>query len=332
LSVFYKTTANGTWTLLQTYTESVTAWTERTLPLPAASAEYYIAFEGNAKWGRGVCIDDVEISSSCAVIYPVSLTISASANPVDEGSPVTFTATGTNGGSSPVYQWKVNDTNTGINSDTHTYVPVDGDVVTCILTSDLECAGGNPAMSNSITMVVQSVPVIRNINDITVGGNQCFDAWQTILVAGGGSYFTVQPGGNATMIAGQSIFYFPGTTVAEGGYMLGYIAPAGPWCGSPAKPAVTAGNEELTVKTERPFFRLFPNPTTGSFTLALNGYVPSEQMVVTVYTMKGEQVRSEVMFGSIRQEFSLTGLPAGLYLVKVDSEMRSGSARILKVD
>jgi PKD repeat protein len=332
LSVFYKTSAGGAWTLLTTYTASITAWTERTIPLPAASGEYYIAFEGNAKWGRGVCIDDVEISSSCAVIYPVSITIAASANPVDEGTSVTFTATGINGGANPLYQWKVNGANTGINSDTHSYVPDNGDVVTCTLSSSLDCAGGNPATSNSITMIVQSVPVIRNINDITVGGSQCYDAQQTIMVAGGGSYFTVQPGGSAMMIAGQNIVYFPGTVITQGGYMYGYIAPGGPWCGVPAKPVIAAGNEEKFVKPERTFFRVFPNPTTGAFTLALNGYIPAEQVGVTIYNMKGEKVLSDFIVNELRHEFSLSGVPSGLYLVKVETGSRTGTARILKVD
>jgi hypothetical protein len=63
LKVYYKTSAIGSWTLLNTYTSGISTWTEETISLPGASATYYIAFEGNAKYGYGVCIDDVSVES-----------------------------------------------------------------------------------------------------------------------------------------------------------------------------------------------------------------------------------------------------------------------------
>ncbi len=59
LRVYYKTSSGDSWHLLQEYTSSVTSWTQRVLSLPNPSSDYYIAFEGNAKYGYGVCIDDV---------------------------------------------------------------------------------------------------------------------------------------------------------------------------------------------------------------------------------------------------------------------------------
>ena len=333
LTVFYKTSPEGTWTQLANYTASITTWTQRTLALPGASSTYYIAFEGNARYGYGVCIDDVEVSSSCATLYPVSISIAASANPVPEGTSVTFTATPVNGGTTPAYQWKVNGTNvTGGTNGEYSYVPQDGDQVVCVLTSDLACATGNPATSNTIEMEVESVPPILTLTNVTVNGTQCFDALQTIFVAGSGSSFLVPQGSSATMIAGSNILFYPGTTVAEGGYLLGYIAPGGPWCGSPAK-EVQAG--AATVEKARPvrnFFRVYPNPTTGSFTLALNGYVPSETVSVRIFNLRGEQVISVPMVNEMKREISLEGFPAGLYMIRAESGTMSGSARIVKVD
>ncbi len=62
LRIYYKTTADGDWTLLETYTSNVTAWTERNLALPNLSSTYYIAFQATGKYGYGVGIDDVKIS------------------------------------------------------------------------------------------------------------------------------------------------------------------------------------------------------------------------------------------------------------------------------
>jgi lysyl endopeptidase len=62
LTVYYKTSLAGTWTQLEQYTNSITTWTEETINLPNACSTYYLAFEGNAKYGYGVCIDDITVT------------------------------------------------------------------------------------------------------------------------------------------------------------------------------------------------------------------------------------------------------------------------------
>ncbi|MDO8304045.1 MAG: choice-of-anchor J domain-containing protein, partial [Sedimentisphaerales bacterium] len=62
LTVYYKTGAGGSWTQLASYTAEVPDWTKRTLLLPNPSSDYYIGFLGNAKYGYGVCIDDVNVT------------------------------------------------------------------------------------------------------------------------------------------------------------------------------------------------------------------------------------------------------------------------------
>ena len=64
LIVYYRTSATGAWTTLTTYTANITTWTQETINLPGASSEYYVAFEGNAKYGYGVCVDDVSITGT----------------------------------------------------------------------------------------------------------------------------------------------------------------------------------------------------------------------------------------------------------------------------
>lgn len=64
LRVYYKTSSSGSWTLLQTYSNNISNWTQQTITLPNPSSTYYIAFEGEAKYGYGICIDDVVISGN----------------------------------------------------------------------------------------------------------------------------------------------------------------------------------------------------------------------------------------------------------------------------
>lgn len=112
---------------------------------------------------------------------PASVYIVSSSNPVCSGTSVTFTATQSNGGTTPHYQWKVNGTNSGTDSPTFTLMPNDNDVVSCTLTSSQACVTGNPAQSNAITMSVnQSLPVSVSVftasNTVCSGASVSFSA------------------------------------------------------------------------------------------------------------------------------------------------------------
>ena len=55
LKVYYKSSASASWTLLNSYTQATTDWVERIILLPEndLSADYYLACEGETKWGWG---------------------------------------------------------------------------------------------------------------------------------------------------------------------------------------------------------------------------------------------------------------------------------------
>src|SRR6185369_7773858 len=90
-----------------------------------------------------------------APVASVSIAQTAGTNPQCAGASVTFTATPTNGGTTPVYQWQVNGINAGTNSTTYTTSSLtNGQTVTCIMTSNLGGVTGSPATSNIITMAV----------------------------------------------------------------------------------------------------------------------------------------------------------------------------------
>ena len=64
LTVFYRTAPTAAWIPLQTYNTSLTAWTEEVITLPEITNQVQIAFEGNARFGFGVCIDDILIDGN----------------------------------------------------------------------------------------------------------------------------------------------------------------------------------------------------------------------------------------------------------------------------
>ena len=117
-------------------------------------------------------------------ILPVSVTVSPSQNPVCAGTSVAFTATPTNGGATPSYQWKVNGINVGTNNPSFSYIPINNDIVTCILTSSETCSTGNPASSNIVTMTVNpllpvSISIIPSSNPFCIGNSVTFTATPT---------------------------------------------------------------------------------------------------------------------------------------------------------
>jgi uncharacterized protein (TIGR02145 family) len=111
---------------------------------------------------------------------PVSVSITSSLNPVCAGNTVLFTAHPINEGSSPVYQWKVNGVNAGSNSSTFTYIPLNNDQVSCVMTSSLTtCVTNNPATSNTIIMQVDqnhpvSLTVSASLNPVCAGNSVLF--------------------------------------------------------------------------------------------------------------------------------------------------------------
>jgi len=84
----------------------------------------------------------------------VSIAITAGVNPDCPGHPITFTATPVNGGDTPLYQWQVNGAAiAGEDSISYTGIFNEGDMITCVLTSNSPCASTPTAISDTITIV-----------------------------------------------------------------------------------------------------------------------------------------------------------------------------------
>ena len=126
-----------------------------------------------------------------------SVSIASTATTICSGANVTFTATPTNGGTSPSYQWNLNGSNLGVNSPTFsTNSLTDEDQVLCVLTSNATCVVGSPTTSNIITTSVNPTPNITSTtpNSITGSGTVSLGA---VSDSGTISWFNVLTGGTA---------------------------------------------------------------------------------------------------------------------------------------
>ena len=126
-----------------------------------------------------VCVSNNPASSlmypvSVSPNLPVSITLTSSPATICAGSPITFTAHPTNGGATPSYSWKVNGIGVGTNSDTYSFIPVNGDLVSCTVNSSEQCTSSNPASSLMYPVTVDplmpvSVSITANANPVCSG-------------------------------------------------------------------------------------------------------------------------------------------------------------------
>ncbi len=148
-----------------------------------------------------------------------SVSITSTGSTICAGDPVTFTATPTNGGAAPTYQWQVNGVNVGgATASTFTSTTlVNGDNVTVIMTSNAACASPATATSNTITITVSaavpaSVSITSSGSTICAGDPVTFTATPT----NGGTTPTYQWQVNGTNVGGATASTFTSTTLVNG--------------------------------------------------------------------------------------------------------------------
>ncbi|MFT3912000.1 MAG: GDSL-type esterase/lipase family protein [Ferruginibacter sp.] len=189
-------------------------------------------------------------------ILPVSVSIAANpGNTICSGTSVTFTATPTNGGNNPAYQW-FNGASPIVGETNSTYTSsslVNGDAISVVLTSDATpCATGNPATSNTITMsVAQTLPVSVSIaanpgNTICDGSSVTFTATPT----NGGSTPTYQWFNGASPIVGETGNTYTSSSLVNGDAISVVLTSSATECitGNPA----TSNTIAMTVNPNLP--------------------------------------------------------------------------------
>ena len=170
------------------------------------------------------CVTGSPVTSNAitmTVNTPLPSSVIIAANPtgsICSGTNVTFTATPTNGGTTPAYQWKKNGSNiTGATNSTYSSTTLsNGDIITCIMTSNATCISGSPATSNSITITVNAggpanVSIVANPGGIIcTGSSVTFTATPT----NGGSP-TYQWKKNGNIISGATNSTYTSATLAN---------------------------------------------------------------------------------------------------------------------
>jgi hypothetical protein len=148
-----------------------------------------------------------------------AVSISASSTNICSGTSVTFTATPTNGGTSPSYQWKKNGNDiSGATSATYTSTSLlNNDVITCVLTTSETCVNNTTATSNSINMTVNSY-VTSDITTSVSANNFCSGTSVTFTATpvNAGTSPTYRWLKNGSSISGATSLTYTTSSIANG--------------------------------------------------------------------------------------------------------------------
>lgn len=183
------------------------------------------------------------------------------------------------------------------------------------------------------------VAPITKLTNLSVANNEsgCYDATDTIYVAGNGATVDVLSGSTVDMIAGKSISFLPGFHAYEGSYLNAWITETSDFCNSLYPVIVEKSNGEKSVylsddtKPNDPvdkekMVKVFPNPNNGKFVIELSNFEGYSDIMVT--NLLGAKVSNTTTIEN-RAEFDLSPLPKGIYLVSIKNGKCNISKKII---
>lgn len=161
---------------------------------------------------------------------------------------------------------------------------------------------------------------------IPEGSDTCFEALQSLSLAGNGTFFTVEAGAGANIFAGLNILMLPGTHFQDGASVVAFIAQGENLCNSllSSEPEVFFEDNLLSISDPQPnsgkLFSIFPNPGKGVFTIAFDKEWKQQRISLQIVSLLGDAVLLEdFQLLQPQYEFILTALPKGVYIISARS-------------
>ena len=247
------------------------------------------------------------------------------------GGSITFVAGASDGGSAPVYQWKVNGVPAGTGGISYTYVPVDGDLIGVELTSNATCVAPTTAYAfRTVSVVTPVVPVIKLTADPGVSVAPGTTVTYTATVMNKVTAATYQWLKNGTAVFGANSPVFVDNDVRNFDTVSCRVWSGG-FCSQTAIERLHmnvfdpgGGNNNTAVHNVTGAdvsIRVIPNPSRGTFTVT--GTMNEEVVTLELTDMIGRMIyKGDAMVkdGRLNAEVQLSNTVAnGTYLLNVRS-------------
>jgi|GEM_PF-4106493 len=169
---------------------------------------------------------------------------------------------------------------------------------------------------------------------VPMGEFHCFEASKTITTGGSETYFMVEPEAEAVLVAGEMVMMQPFTHFLFGSNVHAFIDPSGLYCDlakSPPGDLAAAGIlPEVASKSSGSFFRIFPNPTPGRFTLELQETTSLPTIKVEIFNLVNQRLLSVELPKSDRYLLDLSKERPGIYFIRIQIGGKSAAGKILK--
>lgn len=192
------------------------------------------------------------------------------------------------------------------------------------------CGNGISSPPFNVT-VQQGVPPELTVQGQVVhpGETPCYNATGIITVAGNGTTYIVEDGGQAEFIAGLKIIFLPGAKVFSGGKMYAHITTQSQYCNTPPVPGAPI---EVAGTNERPAngsgeFLVYPNPAQDFINIDRIGTQVIGAVEASLCNMYGKVLSRQTLQQS-HQQYTLAGLPSGIYFLRLSWD---GGQTVIKV-
>jgi len=254
--------------------------------------------------GTSMMIGDAVIIENQGLM-PVAI-IEPDANSICTGSEVIFYSSTTNPGDTPVYQWFVNDIETGNNSPEFSYYPENGDNVYLVLTSSELCTTENPVQSNTVNLSTYPLP---EVSWQMIGLDTLCVSWPSVVLTGG------LPEGGSYSGNGVTNNTFNPAIAGPGTHDIIYTFTDGNNCSGQAVYSIFV---EVCTSVNNPgsdSFSLFPNPASERFTIKTSGQLIEE---IALFNSLGNLIIERKGLNKANAvSVTVDGFPAGVYFVRI---------------
>jgi hypothetical protein len=228
------------------------------------------------------------------------------AGTICSGTSVTFTATPTNGGASPTYQWKKNGTN--ISGATNpSFTATTSGTYTLMVTNNC----GKTATSNGISVTVNPLPAakISPTDTVTICSGDSI-----LLQSNTNTGLTYQWLKNGTAIAGATNSSFKAKTTGNYKVTIMKTSTGCKKTSAPTRVVVVACLSKGSVTPNNQVIKLYPNPSTNNFHISIAGY-SSGNYYLSVYDNNARLIANTKIDAA---DFSFgSDLKQGIYLVQI---------------